>query len=162
MLSWISPQHASQQDWARERNFDDIPCSTVGFNATLKSVYGLCNLAVPQLRERQKENMGSICRQHIHNSSKKCVSMAFKSDRNGIPVKEQKLLTLNLRTKDFLFLPVFSPPSFNKAHSYGTHSSKLINCFKALIHRLSQKSSKFLVIKDFQIASYEESKRYSQ
>lgn len=106
--------------------------------------------------------MGSICRQHVHNSSKKCVCIAFKPDRNGTLVKEQKLLTLNLRTRRFLFLPVFSPPSFNKAHSYGTHSSKLINCFKALIHRLSQKSSKFLVIKDFQIASCKESKRYSQ
>lgn len=86
--------------------------------------------------------------------------MAFKPERNGIPVKEQKLLTLD--SKGFLFLPVFGPPSFNKAHSYGAHSSKLINCFKALIHRLSQKSSEFLVIKDFQIASYKESKRYSQ
>lgn len=97
----------------------------------------------------EKENMGSICRQLIHNSSKKCVCIAFKPERNGILVKEQKLLTLNLSTKEVLFLPVFSSPSFNKAHSYGTHSSKLINCFKALIHRLSQKSSKFLVIKDF-------------
>lgn len=147
MLSVVSPQYTSKQDWARKRNFDNIPCSTADFNAILKSVHWSLRLSSSIAEGGEKENIGSTCSQHIYNSSKKPVRMAFKPDRNSVLVQEGKL-TLNLKAKVFS-LPVFSSPSFNKTHSYGTHSSKLINCFETLIHRLSQKSSKFLVIKDF-------------
>lgn len=49
-------------------------------------------------------------------------------------------------------VPVFGAPSFNKRHPNSTHSRKLINCFKSLGYALREKSSKFLVIEDFQIA----------
>lgn len=52
------------------------------------------------------------------------------------------------------FIPVFCSPPFHKTHSYGAHSSQLIHGFKTLINRLSQKSSKFLVVEDLQITSW--------
>lgn len=52
--------------------------------------------------------MSSTCREHIYNSSKKPVCMAFKPDRNSVLVKEEKL-SLNLKAKGF-FSYLYSAP----------------------------------------------------
>lgn len=41
----------------------------------------------------------------------------------------------------------------DKAHSNSTHLGKLVDCLEAMIHRLCQKLSKFLVVKNLQAAS---------
>lgn len=48
---------------------------------------------------------------------------------------------------------IFCTPTLYKTHANGAHLSKLIDGFKAVVHRLGQKLSKLLVVKDLQAAA---------
>lgn len=45
---------------------------------------------------------------------------------------------------------VFCSPALDEAHAYGTHFRQLVDRLEAMVHRLCQQLSKFLVIKNFQ------------
>lgn len=51
-------------------------------------------------------------------------------------------------------LPVIlCSPALDKTHSNGTHFGELIYCLKSMVDRLSQKLSKFLIVKNFEAAA---------
>lgn len=51
-------------------------------------------------------------------------------------------------------VPVLRSPALHEAHANGAHASELVHRLEALIHRLSQKSCKLLVIKNLQITAW--------
>lgn len=50
--------------------------------------------------------------------------------------------------------PVLRSPAFDEAHTDGAHASQLVDSLKALVDRLSQEGSKFLVVEDLQVAAW--------
>ena len=51
-------------------------------------------------------------------------------------------------------IPVLCTPAFHKAHTDSTHSSQLVDGFKALVHRLSEQDSELLIIEDLEITAW--------
>ena len=49
---------------------------------------------------------------------------------------------------------VLCPPSLHERHPDGAHLGKFIDRIEPMVHRLSQKRRKFLVIEDFQAAAW--------
>lgn len=139
MLSVVSPQQANKTKWGSELWWNSLP-NELQCNTKISLSFWLRSF----IAKREKRKIWVWLEDNIAPAA----HIWLSSQTNRAHLQEEKNSSIDQSVKPF-FLPVFSSPSFNKTHSYGTHSSKLINCFKTLIHRLSQKSSKFLVIEDF-------------
>ncbi len=52
------------------------------------------------------------------------------------------------RSTGYILAMILSPPPLHKAHSHGTHLSEAVHRLKALVHVLSQKLGKLLIVED--------------
>lgn len=57
------------------------------------------------------------------------------------------------RSARYILAMILSSPTLYKTHPESAHLRKLIHCLKAMVHRLSQKLSKLLIIENLQTAA---------